>query len=67
MQHEELTKIIIGCAYTVHNTNGQQHDYSWTKSNRYLTSDTRNTIGKLPQCYTNRYRIAYQFWAFGKS
>ena len=47
MQHEELTKIIIGCAYTVHNTNGQQHDYSWTKSNRY--------------------RIAYQFLAFGRS
>ncbi len=22
MQHEELTKIIIGCAYTVHNTLG---------------------------------------------
>ena len=22
MQHEELTKIIIGCAYTVHNTSG---------------------------------------------
>jgi hypothetical protein len=23
MQHEELTKIIIDCAYTVHNTLGQ--------------------------------------------
>lgn len=45
MQHEELTKIIIGCAYTVHNTNGQQHDYSWTKSNRYLT--TQIDIGLL--------------------
>ena len=45
MQHKELTKIIIGCAYTVHNTNGQQHDYFWTKSNRYLT--TQIDIGLL--------------------